>query len=61
MFTSGCSNGKKQTAARDTNPRGGTLRVVEPRDISTISTVKPPFDQFGDQPALDRVALRPGS
>lgn len=36
-----CSAGKKPAAARDTNPRGGTLRVVEPRDISTISTEDP--------------------
>jgi len=44
---SGCSAGKRSTTKRDTTPRGGTLHVVEPRDISTISTVKPPA------PALD--------
>ncbi|MGZ6536045.1 MAG: ABC transporter substrate-binding protein [Actinomycetota bacterium] len=47
LVLTACSPSKKPTVARDTAPRGGVLHVVEPRGISTISSVDPPF------PALD--------
>jgi ABC-type transport system substrate-binding protein len=46
LVLTGCST-KKATEKRDTTPRGGTLRVVMPRDISSISSANPPT------PALD--------
>jgi peptide/nickel transport system substrate-binding protein len=47
LVFNGCSTSKNVAMNRDTTLRGGTLHVVIQRDLSTISTINPPF------PALD--------